>query len=208
MIAKLRGEILPYVSRGGLKLQHALSHFGLLPEIVEGTETTHPLSEAAATATGLAAGTPVSLAYVDMAMTGLGAGLYTGEGGAACTIIGSTGVHMEAKPAGEVHLNAEGTGYVMALPVPGMVAQAQTNMAAALNIDWALRLAADLMVLAGVTAFSLYALKPEERGTALLPLTKPALLLSLLGLLLSGGVDSSLILSILAARGWAEQAKP
>ena len=28
---------------------------------------------------------------------------------------------------------------------------------------------ADLMVLAGVTAFSLYALKPEERGTALLP---------------------------------------
>ncbi len=31
---RLRGEILPYVSRGGLKLQHALSHFGLLPEIV------------------------------------------------------------------------------------------------------------------------------------------------------------------------------
>ena len=122
---------------------------GLLPEIVEGTETTHPLSEAAATATGLAAGTPVSLAYVDMAMTGLGAGLYTGKGGAACTIIGSTGVHMEARPAGEVHLNAEGTGYVMALPVPGMVAQAQTNMAAALNIDWALRFAADLMALAG-----------------------------------------------------------
>ena len=46
---------------------------------------------------------------------------------------------------------------------------------------------ADLMVLAGVTAFSLYALKPEERGTVLLPLAKPALLLSLLGLLLSGG---------------------
>ena len=39
---------------------------------------------------------------------------------------------------------------------------------------------ADLMVLAGVTAFSLYALKPEERGTALLPLAKPAFLLSLL----------------------------
>ncbi len=44
-----------------------------------------------------------------------------------------------------MHLNAEGTGYVMALPVPGIVTQAQTNMAAALNIDWALRLAADLM---------------------------------------------------------------
>lgn len=48
------------------------------------------------------------------------------------------------------------------------------------------RLYADLMVLAGVTAFTLYALKPEERGTALLPLAKPALILSLLGLLLSG----------------------
>lgn len=42
------------------------------------------------------------------------------------------------------------------------------------------------MVLAGVMAFSLYALKREERGTALLPLAKPALILSLLGLLLAG----------------------
>ena len=46
-------------------------------------------------------------------------------------------------------LNAEGTGYVMALPVPGYVTQMQTNMAAALNIDWALRLAADLMAETG-----------------------------------------------------------
>ena len=91
------------------------------------------------------AGTPVSLGYVDMVMTALGAGVHTGEPEAACSIIGSTGVHMLAKPGTEVHLNAEGTGYVMALPVPGMVTQAQTNMAAALNIDWALRLAADLM---------------------------------------------------------------
>jgi erythritol kinase len=118
---------------------------GLLPEIVEGTQTTHPLSDMAAAMTGLKAGTPVSLGYVDMVMTALGAGLHTGESGAACSIIGSTGVHMLAKPATEVHLNTEGTGYVMALPVPGIVTQAQTNMAAALNIDWALRLAADLM---------------------------------------------------------------
>ena len=33
---------------------------------------------------------------------------------------------------------------------------------------------ADLMVLAGVTAFSLYALKPEERGTACLLYTSDA----------------------------------
>ncbi len=31
---RLRGEVLPYVSRGGLKLQHALDCFGLRPEIV------------------------------------------------------------------------------------------------------------------------------------------------------------------------------
>jgi 23S rRNA (cytidine1920-2'-O)/16S rRNA (cytidine1409-2'-O)-methyltransferase len=31
---RLRGEVMPYVSRGGLKLRHALDHFGLLPEVV------------------------------------------------------------------------------------------------------------------------------------------------------------------------------
>lgn len=117
----------------------------LLPEILDGTEMTHPLTEAAARATGLRAGTPVSLGYVDMVMTALGAGVHTGDPGAACTVIGSTGVHLVAKPVAEVRLNAERTGYVMALPVPGLVTQMQTNMAAALNIDWALRLAADLM---------------------------------------------------------------
>lgn len=117
----------------------------LLPEIVDGAQVTHPLSAAAAAATGLAAGMPVSLGYVDMVMTALGAGVHTGDRDAACSTIGSTGVHMRAKRVEDVHLNAEGTGYVIALPLPGIVTQVQTNMAAALNIDWALRLAADLM---------------------------------------------------------------
>lgn len=121
----------------------------LLPEIVEGTEVTHPLTEAAAGETGLAAGTPVSLGYVDMVMTALGAGVHTGDAHAACTVIGSTGVHLLSKRVEEVTLNAERTGYVMALPVSGYVTQMQTNMAAALNIDWALRLAADLMAETG-----------------------------------------------------------
>jgi erythritol kinase len=82
-------------------------------------------------------------------MTALGAGVHTGDANAACTVIGSTGVHLVSKPVGEVVLNAERTGYVMALPVPGYVTQMQTNMAAALNIDWALRLAADLMAETG-----------------------------------------------------------
>ena len=93
---------------------------GLLPEIVDGTEVTHPLTAAAAEATGLLAGTPVSLGYVDMVMTALGAGVHTGDAHAACTVIGSTGVHLLSKRVEEVTLNAEGTGYVMALPVPGL----------------------------------------------------------------------------------------
>ncbi|MCE0505854.1 carbohydrate kinase [Roseivivax sp. GX 12232] len=117
----------------------------LLPEILDGTEVTHPLTEEAARETGLLPGTPVSLGYVDMMMTALGAGVHTGDAGAACSTIGSTGVHMRAVTAEEVHLNAEGTGYVICAPVPGLVTQVQTNMAAALNIDWALRVAADLM---------------------------------------------------------------
>lgn len=116
----------------------------LLPEIIDGSQISHPLTHAAAQATGLLAGTPVSLAYVDMAMTAFGAGVHTGHA-AACSIIGSTGVHLRSTEVADVHLNAEGTGYVIALPVPGVVTQVQTNMAATLNLDWALRLAADLM---------------------------------------------------------------
>ena len=118
---------------------------GLLPEIIEGTEKTHPLTDVAAQATGLRAGTPVCLGYVDMAMTALGAGVHTGDEGAACSTVGSTGVHMRAVRADAVRLNSERTGYIICLPVPGVVTQVQTNMAATLNIDWVLRVAADLM---------------------------------------------------------------
>ena len=119
---------------------------GLLPEIVDGTEVTHALSPEAAAATGLLAGTPVCLGFVDIVMTALGAGIHTaGAAGATCSIIGSTGMHMRAVQNADVHLNAEGTGYVIALPVPGMSAQVQSNMAGTLNIDWILNLACDLL---------------------------------------------------------------
>jgi erythritol kinase len=118
----------------------------LLPDIFDGTQTTHPLTTEAAAATGLRAGTPVSLGYVDMVMTALGAGVYGGTGAdIACSTVGSTGVHMRAVRAEDVHLNADGTGYVICLPVPGIVTQVQTNMAATLNLDWVLSLAADVL---------------------------------------------------------------
>ncbi|TGN36203.1 carbohydrate kinase, partial [Paracoccus liaowanqingii] len=122
---------------------------GLLPEIVDGTQITHPLTAQAARQTGLRAGTPVSLGYVDMVMTALGAGvvgsLEGGAGDVACSTVGSTGVHLRAVGAERVHLNDQGTGYVICLPIPGVVTQVQTNMAATLNLDWVLSLAAGIL---------------------------------------------------------------
>jgi len=118
---------------------------GLLPPILDGTEQTHALSSEAATATGLLTGTPVSLGFVDMACTALGAGVHTGDTSAACSIVGSTGVHMRSTPASDIELNSEGCGYIIPLPLPNRVAQTQSNMAASLNIDWALQLARDLL---------------------------------------------------------------
>lgn len=118
----------------------------LLPEIIDGTQIMHPLSDDAAKATGLLAGTPVCLGFVDIVLTALGAGIHTeGAAGASCSIVGSTGMHMRAMRNEDVHLNAEGTGYVIALPLPGMSAQVQSNMAATLNVDWVLNLATDLL---------------------------------------------------------------
>lgn len=122
----------------------------LLPEVIDGSQMTCPLSADAANATGLLPGTPVSLGYVDMVMTALGAGVHTGTPGAACSTIGSTGVHMRAVPPSRVHLNEAGTGYVICLPVPDLVTQVQTNMAATLNVDWALSLAGSLVAEFGV----------------------------------------------------------
>jgi erythritol kinase (D-erythritol 1-phosphate-forming) len=127
---------------------------GLLPEIIDGTEVMHPLSSEAAAATDLLAGTPVCLGFVDIVLTALGAGIHAEKSvGASCSIIGSTGMHMRAMHNEDVHLNAEGTGYVIPLPMPGMSAQVQSNMAATLNIDWVLNLACDLLAQFG-TALS------------------------------------------------------
>lgn len=124
----------------------------LLPPIVEGTEIAHPLSAGAAAETGLPAGTPVVLGYVDVVCTGLGGGLYDPQGRVGCTIVGSTGMHMRVAPSADaVRLNAEMSGYTMAFPVPGMYAQMQSNMASTLNIDWLLDVAREVLDMQGIT---------------------------------------------------------
>ncbi len=123
-----------------------LSHRrGLLPDIVDGAQQTHGLTAQAAKQLGLLEGTPVSLAYVDVVCTAMGAGVYTKGEATGCTIVGSTGMHIRATPAAGVQLSDEPSGYVMVLPVPGIVAQLQTNMASTLNIDWLLGMGADLI---------------------------------------------------------------
>ena len=123
----------------------------LMPEIVDGVSVSHPLSHAGAAATGLLAGTPVVLGYVDVACTALGAGLFDKKALPGCTIIGTTGMHMRlAATPDDVILNADRTGYTIAMPAPGVYAQMQSNMVATLNIDWVLSLAAGVLAEQGV----------------------------------------------------------
>ncbi len=123
----------------------------LLPEIVDGSTTHHKLEGEAARSTGLLEGTPVVLGYVDVACTALGAGLYEPGTDTGCSIIGSTGMHMRlATSPDDVQLNRDLTGYTMCMPIPGIYAQMQSNMAATLNIDWVLSVAGDLFKSVGI----------------------------------------------------------
>jgi len=122
----------------------------LLPPMVDGTSQCGRLSDAAAALTGLPAGTPVVLGYVDVICTALGAGLYDTTVSTGCTIVGSTGMHMRfARSADEVELNATRTGYTMAFPVPHGRSQMQSNLAATLNIDWLIDVGRDALATSG-----------------------------------------------------------
>lgn len=138
----------------------------LLPPILDGAVETHALTPAAAAITGLPAGLPVALGYLDAACTALGSGVHEGGRGYGCTIIGSTGVHMKGMAAADVRLDAAPGGYVLVLPIPGRVAQMQTNMSGTLNLDWVLGLGRDLVVSCGHDTPNLLGRLEEWLGTA------------------------------------------
>lgn len=116
----------------------------LLPPMIDGSAGTHPLTAEAAKATGLLAGTPVCLGFLDVICTALGGGVYDAERAVGCSLVGSTGIHMRwLASADQIELSAEPTGYTMVFPVPGSVTQMQSNMAATLNIDWIVDCARD-----------------------------------------------------------------
>jgi erythritol kinase len=87
----------------------------LLPEIVDGAGQTHGLTAEAARQTGLREGTPVSLAYVDVVCTGLGAGLYTPEaatgGGSGQTERRAFGVYHGVAGAGDGRADSDQHGF-------------------------------------------------------------------------------------------------
>ncbi|MEP1697732.1 MAG: FGGY-family carbohydrate kinase [Paracoccaceae bacterium] len=117
-------------------------HASLLPPICDGTSTHHPLSKSAAMQTGLLEGTPIVLGFVDVVSSALGAGAYEPKASVGCTIVGTTGVHIRAAHASDIVLNTDlKSGYVMLMPIPGVAAQLQSNMAGTLNLDWVLGLA-------------------------------------------------------------------
>ena len=117
----------------------------LLPPMVDGAAHADGLSPAAARATGLPQGLAVSLGSVDVMCSAIGAGLHDPAVRPGLTILGSTGMHMRFVPDAQgVALNPDRSGYTM--PFPGEAfAQMQTNMAATLNIDWVLGVAAQVL---------------------------------------------------------------
>jgi len=122
----------------------------LLPEILDGAQDTHGLSGEAAAATDLPQGLPVSLGYVDIMCTALGAGLYDEAVQPGFSILGSTGVHMRFfGDVDQVHLTSDRSGYTMVFPGKAY-AQIQTNMAATLNLDWILSIAKEILAAQGV----------------------------------------------------------
>jgi erythritol kinase len=122
----------------------------LLPPMIEGSREAARLTPAAAKATGLPAGLPISLAYLDVICTALGGGLCDPSGQAGVSILGSTGMHMRYAPTlQDVRLNKERSGYTMCFPIEGASASIQSNMAATLNIDWLLDMACEATAMGG-----------------------------------------------------------
>ena len=123
----------------------------LRPDIVDGSRHHAPLTKEAADAVGLLAGTPVVLGPLDVIATTLGAGAYEPGRNIGISILGTTGMHIRIfHDAEDVVISDEQVGYIMPFVVPGTWGGFQSHMAATLNIDWLVNVAARLTELAGV----------------------------------------------------------
>ena len=109
----------------------------LLPDIIDGSKVTHPLSDNVATLIGLNSGTPIALGYIDAVCTFLGSGGLDINKDVGNSILGTTGGHMKATEVSQIVPNSNlKSGYIMLLPIENLALQFQTNMSGTLNIDW------------------------------------------------------------------------
>ena len=123
----------------------------LRPDIIDGASHHAPLTDEAAEATGLRTGTPVVLGPLDVIATTLGAGAYEPGRNIGISILGSTGMHIRIfHDADDIVLSDEQVGYIMPFVVPGTWGGFQSHMAATLNIDWLVDMAATCAELAGM----------------------------------------------------------
>jgi erythritol kinase len=123
----------------------------LLPPMADGVKQAEELSASAAAQTGLREGTPVVLAYIDVACSSLGGGLFDPDGRVGCSILGSTGIHMRlALNPADARLNDECSGYTIPFPSGKACIQMQSNMAAAINIDWIVDIAREVLSAQGI----------------------------------------------------------
>ncbi|MEZ5930746.1 MAG: FGGY-family carbohydrate kinase [Alphaproteobacteria bacterium] len=142
----------------------------LRPDIIDGSRHHAALTSEAADAVGLLAGTPVVLGPLDVVATALGAGAYEPGREIGISILGSTGMHIRIyHHVDDVVLSPEQVGYVMPFVVPGCWGGFQSHMAATLNIDWLVNIAARSAELAGADSVdrrSLLLCLDEQAGAA------------------------------------------
>lgn len=132
---------------GALELED-LKH--LLPPMVDGAKTAHGLTAAAAKATGLPEGLPVTLSYVDVMCSALASGLHDMAKAPGLSVVGSTAIHLRFAPnVDAVQLPPHPTGYTMPFP-DRSYAQMQINMAGTLTIDWMTDLAREVLASEGI----------------------------------------------------------
>jgi len=108
----------------------------LFPRIVDGSKESCGLSAEAARKTGLKAGTPVSLAYVDGVCSAIGAGTFVDDlSSGGVSILGTAGVHIGRLWTGKGSrpLDSSGTPHI-SFP-DGHSAQLQATMSASQNSD-------------------------------------------------------------------------
>ncbi len=128
----------------------------LRPEIVDGSTHHARLTADAADATGLVTGTPVVLGPLDVIATALGAGAFEPDREIGISILGSTGMHIRIfHDVDDVVISDEQVGYVMPFVVPGTWGGFQSHMAATLNIEWLMNLAAAFSGAEGVDKYEL-----------------------------------------------------